>query len=286
MSSQDTILKENYSYRYNGKILNFSKKMVMGIINLSPDSFYSGSINKNYTKILGQIEKMLKDGATIIDLGAVSTRPGAKNILIDEEMRRLLPALKLVRATFPEIFISVDTFNADVAMASIELGTDIINDVYAGNIDKKMLDVIANSKITYIAMHMKGTMQTMQIDPTYKNVTAELNNFFKRKIEELKAKKINNIIIDPGFGFGKTVEHNYKILKDLGSFKRHGIPVLVGLSRKSMINNILKTNANKALNGTTVLNAIALLNGANILRVHDVKEAIQTIKLIEYYKTI
>ncbi|MBC7862536.1 MAG: dihydropteroate synthase [Bacteroidia bacterium] len=258
----------------------------MGIINLTPDSFYDGRKSKNHAEILKRAEKMIEEGAAILDLGAVSTRPGASYVETDEELRRLLPFLKLLRSTFPEIFISVDTYRSEIALAASESGADIINDVYAGNFDGSMINVIAKLKIPYIIMHMQGEPGNMQTDPQYKNVVKEVTAFFAEKIKALQKKKIKQVIIDPGFGFGKKLEHNFLLLKNLEKLNKLGYPMLAGVSRKSMINKVLKTSPKNALNGTTALNTIAVLNGAKILRVHDVKEAVEAIKLSEFYKSI
>jgi dihydropteroate synthase len=285
MRSQDTLFKENLRLRANGKELSLASPKVMGIINLTPDSFFDGSKYKNSAKLLKSAEKMIKDGAAIIDVGAVSSKPGASFVSEEDEVRRLMAPLKLIRSEFPEVFISVDTFRSVVAKEAAACGADIINDIYAGQFDPKMFDTIKKIKLPYIIMHMRGDPQTMQVNPTYKNVVKEVKDFFVGKLYELKEKKIKQIIIDPGFGFGKTAEHNFLLLKNLEKLKSTGYPVLAGVSRKSMINRVLKTKPQHALNGTTVVNTLALLNGAQILRVHDVKEALEAIKLVEFYKS-
>ncbi|MFN6038423.1 MAG: dihydropteroate synthase [Bacteroidota bacterium] len=270
----------------NGKVLDLSTPKIMGIVNLTPDSFFAGSRIKNHANIAEKIEKMILNGTSIIDLGAVSTRPGSFAVDEDEELRRLLPALKLVRATFPEVFISVDTFRPLVVKAASELGADIINDVYAGRYDPEMLKVVSSVKLPYVVMHMKGEPSNMQVNPEYKNVVREVKSFFNDRIKHLKSSGIKQIILDPGFGFGKSLNHNYMLLKDLKSISRLGFPVLSGLSRKSMINKVLDIKATKALNGTTVLNTISLLNGASILRVHDALQASEVIRLFNFYKSV
>lgn len=265
---------------YNGKILNLEKPAVMGILNITSDSFYDGGKYKTQKDILIQCEKMLSEGAAIIDIGAVSTRPGADKVSEENEIARLLPVLKIIRKYFSDAIISIDTYRSSIVEIVINNGADIINDISGGNFDDRMFETIAKLKVPYIMMHIKGTPQNMQVNPTYKNVVKEIKDFFFKKIEELKTIGVNNIIIDPGFGFGKTVEHNYEILNNLDSFKSFGLPILVGLSRKSMINKVLKIKPENALNGTTVLNTIALLKGADILRVHDVKEAVEVIKIV------
>ena len=291
MSPKGTNFKSKYKLRANAcppfnreKVLNLVKPAVMGIINLTPDSFYDGGTLNSHEAILRLAEKHINEGAAILDLGAVSTRPGAKDVSEDEELRRLLPALKLLRNTFPEIFISVDTYRSTVALASAEQGADIINDISGGMFDGEMFKVVAKTKLPYVLMHMQGTPQNMQQNPEYKNVTKEVFNFFKSQIKKAKAAGVKQIITDVGFGFGKTVEHNFTLLRELKKFEKLNYPVLVGLSRKSMVNKILGIKSADALNGTTVLHTIALQNGANILRVHDVKEAVETIKLDEALK--
>ena len=227
---------------------------------------------------------MLDEGASIIDIGAQSSRPGSLQVSSEDELKKLLPIIKLLKNNFPSIIISIDTFWAETAHKTILAGADIINDISAGNMDKKMFNVIAKHNIPYIIMHMQGTPQNMQKKPTYNNVVNEVVNYFDEKIKELRALNISNIIIDPGFGFGKSLEHNYQLLNNLNAFKDFNLPLLIGASRKSMIYNLLDTTAEKALNGTSVINTLALQNGANILRVHDVKEAMESIKITTFAK--
>ncbi len=252
----------------------------MGILNITPDSFYDGGKYKTQKDILIQCEKMLSEGVAIIDIGAVSTRPGADKVSKENEITRLLPVLKIIRKYFSEAIISIDTYRSSIAEIVVDTGADIINDISGGNFDDRMFEIIAKLKVPYIMMHIKGTPQNMQQNPKYKNVVKEIKDFFFKKIEELKTIGVNKIIIDPGFGFGKTVEHSYQILNHLDTFKSLGVPVLAGLSRKSMINKVLNTKPKNALNGTTILNTIALLKGADIIRVHDVKEAVEVIKIV------
>lgn len=280
MSPQGTNYKSNFKLRANGKTLKLAKPVVMGIINLTPDSFYDGGTINSPVQLLKKAEKQVDEGAAILDLGAVSTRPGASTVSLEEELRRLLPALKLIRNTFPKIFISVDTFRAPVALAAAELGADIINDISGGTHDLTMFKTVAKAKLPYVLMHMQGTPQTMQQNPRYKNVTKEVHGFFQRQIKKARTAGMKQIICDPGFGFGKTVKHNYTLLKNLAEFSKFNCPVLAGISRKSMVNKVLEVKSQDALTGTIVLNSVALLNGANILRVHDVKEAIEAIKLV------
>jgi len=267
----------------NGKQLNFETAQVMAIVNLTPDSFYDGGTSCSLSDILKSVEIKIQEGATIIDLGAASSKPNAEIVTVAEEINRLrLPFLE-IRKQFPDIFISVDTFHSQVAQFAIEEGADIINDISGGEIDSKMIDLVAKYQIPYILMHMKGTPQTMQNNPHYDDVVEEIFNFFISKIEKCKALGFEKLIFDVGFGFGKTLEHNYQLLKNLNKFSDLGFPILAGLSRKSMINKVIQTTPKSSLNGTTVLNTIALQNGANILRVHDVKEAKEVIGLLEFY---
>jgi dihydropteroate synthase len=252
----------------------------MGILNLTPDSFYDGGRFTGIDRQLVQVEKMLLDGASIIDLGAVSTRPGAEEVCQTGEMERLLPAIRAIRLRFPECILSVDTFRPLVARAMVGYGADMINDIYAGRFEEGMFETIASLDVPYVMMHMKGDPGTMQVNPHYSDVVAEVIYFFEQQTARARMSGVNQVIVDPGFGFGKSDEHNYRLLSALDMFRSLGYPVMAGLSRKSMINRVLKTKPEEALNGTTVLNTIALLKGADILRVHDVKEAVETIKLV------
>ncbi len=253
----------------------------MGILNLTPDSFYDGGKYNEIDSQLVRVEKMILDGASIIDLGAVSTRPGANKVSQADEMERLLPALKAIRIRFPDCILSVDTFRPVVAREMAGHGADMINDIYGGRFEEGMFDTISSLDIPYVMMHMKGDPENMQENPVYSDVVAEVRYFFEQQTAKARISGVGQIVIDPGFGFGKSDEHNYRLLSSLGEFRSMGYPVMAGLSRKSMISRILKTNPGEALNGTTVLNTIALLKGADILRVHDVKEAVQAIKLVE-----
>ena len=265
----------------NGKLIDISTPKVMGILNVTPDSFFDGGKYNNEIDILNQVDKMLTEGATFIDVGAYSSRPGATHISEKEELNRILPVIDLLVKNFPEIIISVDTFRSEVAKRSIEHGAAIINDISAGNMDKNMFTTIAELQAPYIMMHMLGTPQNMQQNPTYKNITTELISFFAHKINQLHQLKVNDILIDVGFGFGKTIAHNFELLKNLSLFNSLDAPILAGISRKSMLYKPLHISAKEALNATTSANTIALLNGANILRVHDVKEAVEAIKIVE-----
>lgn len=272
-------------FNIKGKILDLSTAKVMGILNITDDSFFDGGVYLNKNKMLEKCEKMLLEGASIIDIGAQSSRPRAKPIDFEVEKERLLTAITNIKHHFPDIIISVDTYNSSIAKSCIKNGADIINDISAGEMDKEMFEVVAELGVPYIMMHMQGNPEMMQDNPKYKNVTKEVLVFLERKIKQLKAKGFEQIIIDPGFGFGKTMEHNYELLNNLRCFEKLGFPILVGASRKSMIYNILDTTAQKALNGTTAINMMALLNGANILRVHDVKEAVECIKIVNFAKS-
>ena len=259
--------------------LNIDKPLVMGILNLTPDSFFDGGRYTSKDAWISQTEKMIQDGASIIDLGAVSTRPGAQNISEEEEIARLMPALELLVVKYPKIVFSIDTYRAKVAELTAAAGAGIINDISGGTMDPRLIETIAATGLPYILMHMQGTPANMQKNPVYEDVTKEVCSFFDQKLVLLHQAGIQQVILDPGFGFGKTLNHNYKMLHELDSFKQSGYPVLVGISRKSMIYKLLEITPEEALPATSALHMIALLNGADILRVHDVKEAMQTIKL-------
>ena len=282
--SKDTLFYQKHTINCGGKIINLSSALVMGIINITPDSFYKDSRALSTGEVLAKVEKMIADGADMLDVGAASTRPGSKIISPAEEQERLLPMLKEIVKNYPEIIISVDTYNSDTAEKAINEGAHIINDISAGRHDKNMFDLVSKLNVPYIMMHMQGTPENMQNNPEYSNIITEISLYFAEKINILRNKGVNDIIIDPGFGFGKTLQHNYELLGGLGYFRIHDYPVLVGFSRKSMINKVLEVNPENALNGTTVLNTIALMKGAKILRVHDVKEAKEAIKLVATLK--
>ncbi|MFN8323501.1 MAG: dihydropteroate synthase [Chitinophagales bacterium] len=267
------------------KTLSFQSPVVMGILNVTPDSFYDGGKLSRPDALLEQAEKMIAEGATILDLGGMSSRPGAEIISEDEELNRLLPALESLTSRF-EIIISIDTIRASVAQSCLQAGAHIINDISAGRFDANMIPLLAQYKLPFIIMHMQGMPATMQQHPQYQNVTIEVIEFLKERIKVCKEAGICDLILDPGFGFGKTVEHNYILLHNLTLFQELNLPVLAGVSRKSMICNVLEINPAQALNGTTAVNMIALMNGANILRVHDVKEAMEAIKIYNQLKQI
>lgn len=282
MEQKGSIFASRKTLQCNGKLITIEKPLVMGIINVTNDSFFSGSRFRFSHSIVHRAKQVMEEGGQIIDIGACSTRPGAKPVSERDEMKRLHKALTSIRRNFPEALISVDTFRASVAEWAVkEFSVDIINDISAGQMDSKMFETIAELNVPYILMHMQGTPENMQQNPYYENVIRDLILFFNDKIEKLKQLNVKDIIIDPGFGFGKTIEHNYTILKNLEVFKLLELPLLVGLSRKSMIYKPLNTKPERALNGTTILNTCAVLKGASILRVHDVKEAVETIKLAE-----
>src|SRR5664279_6083800 len=263
-----------------GRLLDLEIPKVMGIINITPDSFYKGSRYGTDEEILVTAARMLEDGADILDIGGYSSRPGAKDISVKEEGARVLKAIKLVYNNFPDAIISVDTFRSDIANeAVVECGAHIINDISGGDGDINMFSVVSKLNMPYIIMHMKGTPRTMQNKPFYDDIVADILTWFGEKIFRLKSAGVKDIIIDPGFGFGKTIDHNFEMLRRLGDFSIAGLPVLVGISRKSMIWKTLNISVDEALNGTTALNAIAIFNGADILRVHDVREAVQTVRL-------
>ena len=263
-----------------GTLVDLSSPKVMGILNITPDSFFDGGEYKNEVAIIAQVSKMLSEGATFIDVGAYSSKPGAAYVTEEEERKRILPVIQLLVREFPEILISVDTFRSRIAEETIRAGAAIINDISGGNMDKKMFETVAHLQVPYIVMHMLGTPQNMQKDPQYKNVTHELITFFADKMHRLHQLKVNDVLIDVGFGFGKTKDHNFELLQNLSLFQNLEAPILVGISRKSMLYNTLNISAQEALNATTSANTIALLNGANILRVHDVKEAVEAIKIV------
>ena len=267
-----------------GNLYDFSSPKVMGILNITPDSFYDGGKFKDDQKIKNHINKMINDGMDILDIGGYSSRPGASEVSISEELKRVIPTLIFIKKNFKNLIISIDTFRSEVAKASLIEGADIINDISAGVFDSKMMDVISKFNCPYILMHMKGNPRNMQNSPKYKHTAVEIIQFLAERIKVARKKNIVDIIVDPGFGFGKTVEHNFEILNNLENFKALDAPLLTGFSRKSMIFKTLKTTSDEALNGTSSLNTIALMKGANILRVHDVKEAKECIIL--YEKTI
>lgn len=262
-----------------GQLIDLSQPKVMGILNVTPDSFFDGGKFKNESEIRSQVEKMLKDGATFIDIGAYSSKPNAEFVSESEELQRIVPVVQLILEHFPETLISIDTFRSEVARICIENGAAIINDISAGNADEKMMETIAKCNVPYIMMHMRGTPQTMQTMTNYENIVKEMLYYFSERVALARSFGIYDLIVDPGFGFAKTLEQNYEVLQNMELFKMLELPLLGGFSRKSMIYKTLNCTAQEALNGTTVLNAIALTKGAKILRVHDVKEATECVQL-------
>jgi len=262
-----------------GKLLNFDSPIVMGILNVTPDSFYDGGNLETESQLIEQAFNMIQSGATILDIGGYSSKPGAKEVSVEEELNRVVPAIQLISSKFPEVILSIDTFRSEVARAAVNAGAALINDISAGDLDSNMFMTVKELQVPYCLMHMQGTPQTMQTKPKYNKVVTEVFYSLAKKVEELKKMGINDLLIDPGFGFGKTIEHNYELLQNLPHLKLLNLPILVGLSRKSMIYKVLNCTPSEALNGTTALQSFALLGGANILRVHDVKEAQETIYL-------
>ena len=265
-----------------GELISLEEPLVMGILNVTPDSFYEGSRKQTETDIRNRIEEILQEGGAIIDLGGYSSRPDAQDVSPEEEMERLCLALRILRDEYPKAMVSVDTFRADIARRSVEeYGVAIINDISGGELDAAMFPTIAGLHIPYIIMHMRGTPKTMQQHCDYQNLTADILLYFSKKIEQLHLMGVNDVIIDPGFGFSKTLEQNYELMRHLADFSLFEKPLLVGISRKSMIYKLLGGTPTESLNGTTVLNTYALLNGANILRVHDVKAAVEAVRIFK-----
>lgn len=264
-----------------GKLIDLSTPKVMGILNITPDSFYDGGKNDTEQTVIDKVQKMLADGATFIDIGAYSSKPNAEFVSEAEELQRIIPIIKLLVKVFPEILISVDTFRSEVAKASIESGASIINDIASGNLDAKMMKTVAKYNVPYIMMHMKGDPKTMQSLTNYEDIIKEMLFYFSEKVNEARSLGINDLIIDPGFGFAKTLEQNFEVMNKLELFQMLDLPLLSGISRKSMIYKTLGTTPQESLNGTTFLNTISLMKGAKILRVHDVKEAVECVALYE-----
>ncbi len=274
-----------FTLNCKGKLLTIDKPIVMGVINVTPDSFYNNRRQFTVDSALQKATQMLQEGATILDIGGQTTKPNAATISKEEELNRVLPVIINIVQHFPEAIISIDTYHADIAKEAVNAGAAIVNDVSGGLLDNAMLTTVAALKVPYICMHMQGTPQTMQQNPFYENVTNDILTFFIERIAACKQAGITDVIIDVGFGFGKTIQHNMQLLKELAVFKILEKPILLGVSRKSTIYKTLNTTPENALNGTTVLNTIGLLNGANILRVHDVKEAVECIQLLDVYQS-
>ena len=280
-------MNEQQTLRTSVGTIDLTNPVVMGILNVTPDSFYDGGRYMDEAGWLERTGRMLEEGATIIDVGGASTRPGADPLTAEEELDRLLPVIEKISRRFPGAILSIDTYQSRVARACIAAGGHMINDISGGRFDRDMLPLVAELGVPYIMMHILGTPRDMQKDPQYKDVVAEVKAFFEDQLNKLRSLNVtDNVVIDPGFGFGKTPEHNFRLLRELGAFSSLNCPIMAGVSRKSMINRILGCRPEDALNGTTVANTIALLNGADILRVHDVKEAAEAVKLVQYMKTI
>ncbi len=274
-----TEYRKRMTINCKGQLIDLTIPKIMGILNVTPNSFFDGGKYKNESEILSRVEKMSSEGATFIDVGAYSSKPSAEFVSEQEEISRIIPVLDLILKHFPETILSIDTFRAEVAKASIESGAAIINDISAGHLDEKMLETVAKYSVPYIMMHMKGTPQTMQTLTQYDDIVKEMLFYFSERIAKARSFGINDLITDPGFGFAKTVEQNYEVFQKLDLFNLLELPMLIGISRKSMIYKALNSNAEEALNGTTILNTIALTKGAKILRVHDVKEAMECVTL-------
>ena len=278
---QSKIFSANKTLNVGGRLLDLSQPKVMGILNVTPDSFYDGNKFKDDRAILAHVEKMLTEGADFIDVGGYSTRPGAEEISIDEELKRTIPAVKLIAKNFPESLISVDTFRSSVAKEAVDAGAIMVNDISGGALDEKMFSTVASLNVPYVLMHIRGTPQTMTKETNYDNLIKDIIDYFHFKVFQLQNLGVKDIIIDPGFGFAKTAEQNFELLNKLDYFQILGRPILAGLSRKSMIWRTLNSDPEGALNGTTALNSIALMRGASILRVHDVREAKETVLLMQ-----
>ena len=280
---KNTFFCKKNTINIQGKIISLQEQWVMGILNVTPDSFYDGGAHNSIQTAIAQTQKFLNEGAQIIDVGGYSTRPNADDIAVQEEINRVVPVIAALKQKFPNIIISIDTFRAEVARQAIQHGAAMINDISAGELDPTMFETVAALQVPYILMHTRGTPQNMQSQTDYTNMMDEIITYFSTKINKLKALGVNDLIIDPGFGFAKTLDQNYELLQKLSYFNVLELPILVGLSRKSMVYKLLQTTAAEALNGTTVLHTLALEQGASILRVHDVKEAVETITLVNKF---
>jgi dihydropteroate synthase len=273
-----------FTLHCKGKEWIIDEPIVMGIINSTPDSFYSGSRSQDLDDIIAKAEKMLREGARILDIGGQSTRPGSQPIGVEEELKRVIDPIKAIKKHFPHSMVSIDTYHSKVASEAIAAGASMVNDISAGSIDPHMIKVVAALKVPYVLMHMKGTPQTMQQEAKYDDVVNEVLSFFEIRKKQIQAEGIKDIIIDPGFGFAKTISHNFTLLRELERFQALGSPVMLGISRKSTVYKTLEVSPEEAMNGTTVLHTIGLINQANILRVHDVQEAMEAIKLVQAYR--
>ncbi len=284
MKAKDKLFSTKSTLNLRGNLVSLDAPQVMGILNATPDSFYSGSRSQSLDGLVRKAEHMLNDGALILDIGGYSTRPGAEDISISEELDRVIPPIAAIIKRFPQAYISIDTFRSEVARAAVDEGASMINDVSGGNLDDQMFKTVSSLKVPYVLMHMRGTPETMKSLTTYDHLLNDITSELSFKYNELRGLGVADIIVDPGLGFAKTIQQNYDILRNLGYFKRLKLPILAGVSRKSMIYKTLDVTAEEALNGTTALNMAALINGASLLRVHDVKEATETIKLYQAYK--
>lgn len=284
MESKSTFFRQKLTLNIGGHLLDLFSPKVMGILNLTPDSFYDGGKYNSTDKALKQCARMLENGAAIIDLGAYSSRPGADFVSEEEEMKRIIPVVQAIAKEFPKAFISIDTFRSSVANVAVQEGASMINDISGGELDSNMFATVAHLKVPYILMHMKGTPQTMFQYTDYENLYTEISNYFLEKISQLQSLGVVDLVIDPGFGFAKTLDQNYELLNKLDLFKMLGVPILAGISRKSMIYKLLEVNPADSLNGTTAANMIALLKGANLLRVHDVKAAREAVLIFDKLK--
>ena len=286
MTTFSTFFPKTSTLTCKGKLLDLSSPKVMGILNVTPDSFYDAGRYNDEKSILAQVEKMLTEGAAIIDIGGMSSRPGAKIIAIEEELQRVIPAIETVHKHFPSAIISIDTIHSKVAKYAIEAGAAMINDISAGSIDEELMASVAQLKVPYVLMHLQGQRENMQTQVQYNDLIQDIIAYFERKIAQLQQHGVHDILLDIGFGFGKTQNHNYQLLKQLKDFQIFGLPILCGISRKSMIYNLLEIDAANALNGSTVAHTIALLNGCQLLRVHDVKEAVEAIRITETIREV
>ena len=285
--SKDNSFSAKKTLVVNGRLYDLDSTLVMGILNITPDSFYDGGKYLEEDAVLKRVEEMVGEGVDIIDTGAFSSRPGAKPVPEEEEWSRLKKGLRLIRENFPDVPVSVDTFRSAIAARAVdEYGVGMVNDISGGDMDPDMFETVGRLHVPYVMMHMQGTPLNMQENPHYKHVVKDILYIFSKKIERLKELGVNDIILDPGFGFGKTLEHNYQVLKGLKVFRETGLPLLIGVSRKSMIWKLLKTTPEQALTGTVVLHTLALLEGVDILRVHDVREAREVIEIVNYWKKI
>lgn len=284
MKAKDNLFQVKTTLNLQGNLVSLETPQVMGILNVTPDSFYMGSRAIALDDILKSAEQMIRQGALFLDIGGYSTRPGASDISVDEEMQRVIKPIEAIAQNFPEAYLSIDTFRSEVAREAVDAGASVVNDVSGGNLDSKMFEAVAQMKVAYVLMHMRGTPKTMKQLNNYDHLVNDVLHELSVKYAQLKTLGVADVIVDPGFGFAKSIAQNYEILRNLGYFKRLKLPILAGLSRKSMIYKLLDLSPEDALTGTTALNMAALINGASILRVHDVKEAIETIKLFEAYK--